>query len=172
MKFSAKENRISWLSSHVPSKVFDADCNFHLSFEWHLKQQKAATWQNLKHWYYLKAEAGSTLWYLVLSPISLLTSGLWNQFHFISLKDTWNWYQFSKHLQIVTWCRWALGVLVYYMLQGELPFGSWRESELEIFGKIINRHMTFPSSFSFDAMDLIDKVPSVHCCCWKPLNKP
>jgi hypothetical protein len=51
-------------------------------------------------------------------------------------------------------------VLMYFMLQTELPFGSWRDNEVEVFGRIAHRHMTFPSSFSPEARDLIDKVNS------------
>lgn len=53
---------------------------------------------------------------------------------------------------------WAVGVLMYFMLQTELPFGSWRDNELEIFGRIARRQLTFPSSFSPEAVDLIDKL--------------
>lgn len=47
---------------------------------------------------------------------------------------------------------------MYFMLQTELPFGSWRDNELEIFGRIARRQLTFPSSFSPEAVDLIDEV--------------
>lgn len=47
---------------------------------------------------------------------------------------------------------------MYFMLQTELPFGSWRDDELEIFGRIARRQLTFPSTFSPEAKDLIDKV--------------
>jgi hypothetical protein len=47
---------------------------------------------------------------------------------------------------------------MYVMLHSELPFGSWRDNEVEVFGRIAHRHMTFPSSFTPEARDLIDKV--------------
>ncbi|KAG0576965.1 hypothetical protein KC19_5G121600 [Ceratodon purpureus] len=53
---------------------------------------------------------------------------------------------------------WAVGVLMYFMLQTELPFGSWRDNEVEIFGRIARRQLTFPSTFSPEARDLIDKL--------------
>ena len=49
-------------------------------------------------------------------------------------------------------------MLIYFMLQTELPFGSWRDNEVEIFGRIARRQLTFPSTFSPEAKDLIDKV--------------
>jgi serine/threonine protein kinase len=53
---------------------------------------------------------------------------------------------------------WAVGVLLFFMLQNELPFGSWRDNELDIFVKIARRQLVFPSSFSGKVVDLIDKV--------------
>ncbi|XP_024528984.1 protein phosphatase 2C and cyclic nucleotide-binding/kinase domain-containing protein isoform X1 [Selaginella moellendorffii] len=53
---------------------------------------------------------------------------------------------------------WALGVLLYYMVQNELPFGSWRDSELDIYSKIAGRQLVFPSTFSGELVDLIDKL--------------
>ena len=55
-------------------------------------------------------------------------------------------------------CRWALGVLIYFMLKGEMPFGSWRESELDTFAKIAKGQLNLPQTFSPDAVDLITKV--------------
>lgn len=49
-------------------------------------------------------------------------------------------------------------MLVYFMLQNQLPFGSWRDSELDIFAKISGRQLSFPSNFSSEVVDLIDKV--------------
>ena len=49
-------------------------------------------------------------------------------------------------------------MLMYFMLQTELPFGSWRDNEVEIFGRIARRQLTFPSTFSPEARDLVDKV--------------
>lgn len=53
-------------------------------------------------------------------------------------------------------------MLVYFMLQNELPFGSWRDNELDTFGKIAGRQMALPSNFSSGAIDLIDKVKIVY----------
>jgi hypothetical protein len=53
-------------------------------------------------------------------------------------------------------------VLVYFMLQNELPFGSWRDNELDTFGKIVGRQMALPSNLSSGAIDLIDKVKIVY----------
>ncbi|XP_059634930.1 protein phosphatase 2C and cyclic nucleotide-binding/kinase domain-containing protein [Cornus florida] len=56
---------------------------------------------------------------------------------------------------------WALGVLIYFMLQGEMPFGSWRESELDTFAKIVRGQLTLPETFSPEAVDLITKFLEV-----------
>lgn len=56
---------------------------------------------------------------------------------------------------------WALGVLIYFMLQGEMPFGSWRESELDTFAKIAKGQFTLPHTFSSEAVDLITKLLEV-----------
>ncbi|KAM5547617.1 protein phosphatase 2C and cyclic nucleotide-binding/kinase domain-containing protein [Rosa sericea] len=56
---------------------------------------------------------------------------------------------------------WALGVLIYFMLQGELPFGSWRESELDIFAKIAKGQLNLPQTFSPGVVDLITKLLEV-----------
>lgn len=53
---------------------------------------------------------------------------------------------------------WALGVLIYFMLQSDVPFGSWRESELEPFAKIAKGHHVMPSTFSMEVVDLITKL--------------
>ncbi|CAH2051180.1 unnamed protein product [Thlaspi arvense] len=56
---------------------------------------------------------------------------------------------------------WALGVLIYYMLQGELPFGSWRGNELDTYQKIAKGQLTFPRALSPEAEDLITKLLEV-----------
>lgn len=50
-----------------------------------------------------------------------------------------------------------MGTLIYFMLKGEMPFGSWRESELT-FARIAKGQFTLPETFSHDAVDLISKV--------------
>ncbi|XP_020574848.1 protein phosphatase 2C and cyclic nucleotide-binding/kinase domain-containing protein [Phalaenopsis equestris] len=57
---------------------------------------------------------------------------------------------------------WALGVLIYFLLQAEMPFGSWRESELETFAKISKGHFTLPHTFSIEVVDLITKLLDVN----------
>jgi len=44
------------------------------------------------------------------------------------------------------------------MLQAEMPFGSWRESELESFAKISKGQLTLPQTFSLEVVDLVTKV--------------
>lgn len=44
------------------------------------------------------------------------------------------------------------------MLQGEMPFGSWRESELDTYAKVAKGQLTLPPTFSPEAADLITKV--------------
>ncbi|XP_071696768.1 protein phosphatase 2C and cyclic nucleotide-binding/kinase domain-containing protein [Rutidosis leptorrhynchoides] len=56
---------------------------------------------------------------------------------------------------------WALGVLIYFMLQSEMPFGSWRENELDTFAKIAKGQLTLPETFSPEVVDLITKLLEV-----------
>ncbi|KAK9269484.1 hypothetical protein L1049_001259 [Liquidambar formosana] len=56
---------------------------------------------------------------------------------------------------------WALGVLIYFMIQGEMPFGSWRENELDTFAKIAKGRLTLPQTLSPEAVDLITKLLEV-----------
>ncbi|KAG6723609.1 hypothetical protein I3843_03G210700 [Carya illinoinensis] len=56
---------------------------------------------------------------------------------------------------------WALGVLVYFMLHGEMPFGSWRESELDTFAKIAKGQLNLSESLSPEAVDLLTKLLEV-----------
>ncbi|KAK1286704.1 Protein phosphatase 2C and cyclic nucleotide-binding/kinase domain-containing protein [Acorus calamus] len=56
---------------------------------------------------------------------------------------------------------WALGVLIYFMLQAEMPYGSWRESELETFARIAKGQLTLPQTLSPDAIDLMTKLLEV-----------
>ncbi|KAK9026920.1 hypothetical protein V6N11_066778 [Hibiscus sabdariffa] len=56
---------------------------------------------------------------------------------------------------------WALGVLIYFLLQGEMPFGSWRESELDTYAKIAKGHFALSQNLSPEAVDLITKLLEV-----------
>lgn len=56
---------------------------------------------------------------------------------------------------------WGLGVLIYFMLQGDMPFGSWRENELDTFARIAKGHYNFSQSCSPEAIDLITKLLEV-----------
>uniref|UniRef100_A0A5B7CCN5 protein-serine/threonine phosphatase n=1 Tax=Davidia involucrata TaxID=16924 RepID=A0A5B7CCN5_DAVIN len=67
--------------------------------------------------------------------------------------------QGKGHCLLADW--WALGVLIYFMLQGEMPFGSWRESELDTFAKIAKGQITLPQAFCPEAVDLITKLLEV-----------
>lgn len=44
------------------------------------------------------------------------------------------------------------------MLHGEMPFGLWRESELDTFAEIAKGQLSFPETFCPEAVDLITKV--------------
>lgn len=56
---------------------------------------------------------------------------------------------------------WALGVLVYFLLNGEMPFGSWRESELDTFAKVAKGQLNLPETLSPEAIDLLTKLLEV-----------
>jgi serine/threonine protein kinase len=71
----------------------------------------------------------------------------WIEWHFGALSDL-----------MCSPFRWALGVFIFCLLAGEAPFGSVRDSELEIFERITKRELHFPDDFSTPAKDLIDKV--------------
>ncbi|KAL1532903.1 cGMP-dependent protein kinase [Salvia divinorum] len=55
---------------------------------------------------------------------------------------------------------WAVGALIYFMLKGEMPFGSWRESEVT-YARIVKGQLTLPQDFSNDAVDIITKLLEV-----------
>ncbi|KAI3718367.1 hypothetical protein L6452_19234 [Arctium lappa] len=67
----------------------------------------------------------------------------------------------EKRVEELTWRLWPLGVLIYFMLQGEMPFGSWRENELDTFAKIAKGQFTLPETFSREVVDLITKLLEV-----------
>ncbi|GMJ07408.1 hypothetical protein like AT2G20050 [Hibiscus trionum] len=56
---------------------------------------------------------------------------------------------------------WALGVLIYFLLQGEMPFGSWRQSELDTFAKIAKGQFVLSDNLSPEAVDIITKLLEV-----------
>lgn len=53
---------------------------------------------------------------------------------------------------------WAVGVLIYFMLQNELPFGSWRDSELDIFARVARGQLMIPDGLSPEVSDLLTKL--------------
>lgn len=53
---------------------------------------------------------------------------------------------------------WAVGVLIYFMLQNDLPFGSWRDSELDIFAKVARGQLVIPDGLSPEVSDLLNKL--------------
>jgi len=65
--------------------------------------------------------------------------------------------------------RWALGVLIYTMLQGEGPFGSWKDSELQVYTRIARRSMQYPDHFSAEVVSLVDQV-GPHSCPHLPVH--
>lgn len=63
------------------------------------------------------------------------------------------------HNQAADW--WAFGVLIYVLLQGTAPFCSPKDSEIQLYTAIMQRRLTFPSNFSPDVVDLIEKLLTV-----------
>lgn len=63
------------------------------------------------------------------------------------------------HNQAADW--WSFGVLIYVLLQGSAPFGSPKDSEMQLYSAILQRRLTFPSHFSSDVVDLIEKLLTV-----------
>ncbi|KAL9267916.1 phosphatase 2C and cyclic nucleotide-binding/kinase domain-containing protein [Drosera capensis] len=53
---------------------------------------------------------------------------------------------------------WALGVLIFFMLQGDAPFGSWRENEVDTFAKIAKGQFDLSKISSPESVDLITKL--------------
>mmetsp|Transcript_4816 Transcript_4816/g.16791 ORF Transcript_4816/g.16791 Transcript_4816/m.16791 type:complete len:1045 (+) Transcript_4816:248-3382(+) len=53
---------------------------------------------------------------------------------------------------------WALGVLLFWMLAGYTPFAGERDDELQVYRRITDRKLQFPSHFSANARDLIDAL--------------
>jgi serine/threonine protein kinase len=60
----------------------------------------------------------------------------------------------TGHSQAVDW--WGLGVLIYYLLAGELPFTVPGDDELRIFRRITQRSLKFPPHFTAEACSIID----------------
>ncbi|KAJ7969566.1 putative Protein phosphatase 2c [Quillaja saponaria] len=56
---------------------------------------------------------------------------------------------------------WALGILIYFMLQGDMPFGTWRGNELDTYAKIAKGQLKLPGTLSPEAVDLITKLLDV-----------
>ena len=50
---------------------------------------------------------------------------------------------------------WALGVIVYQILTGELP---WRGREYEQYQQIKSRQIKFPNDMQLEAVNLIDSL--------------
>ncbi|CAA6666012.1 unnamed protein product [Spirodela intermedia] len=62
---------------------------------------------------------------------------------------------------------WALGVLIHFMLQAEMPFGSWRESELETFSKIARGVCRRDERLGSDGAESVKKHPWFSGLDWK-----
>ena len=53
---------------------------------------------------------------------------------------------------------------MYTLLTGEGPFGTWKDSELQLYTRISKRQFQVPSGFG-SAADLIDKVSFLPSVC-------
>jgi len=62
----------------------------------------------------------------------------------------------SGHNEAVDW--WALGVMIFAMLAGEMPFETGNDDEMKIYAKILGQDYTCPSHFSPAAKDLIKQL--------------
>ena len=51
---------------------------------------------------------------------------------------------------------WALGVIIYQMLVGSVPFNG--NYDFEVFQKITDRKLQFPNGLEEEAVDLIDRL--------------
>ena len=51
---------------------------------------------------------------------------------------------------------WALGVIVYQIVAGEVPWKG--NQEMQIFQQILKRNVEFPNNMPLEAVDLIDKL--------------
>ena len=54
--------------------------------------------------------------------------------------------------------RWALGALIFTLIVGDCPFGSWKDSELQVYTRIARRDFAMPEDISPEAADIIEKV--------------
>ena len=54
---------------------------------------------------------------------------------------------------------WALGVIVYQMIVGSVPFTG--KNQFEVYEKIKSRKLNFPSEIKPDARDLLDRLLSL-----------
>ena len=53
---------------------------------------------------------------------------------------------------------WSLGVLLFLMLSGDLPFGAHGEDEMKVYNRIVARDFRTPTTWSTAAIDLIDRL--------------
>ncbi|GBF88184.1 phosphatase 2C and cyclic nucleotide-binding kinase domain-containing protein [Raphidocelis subcapitata] len=59
----------------------------------------------------------------------------------------------TGHTEAVDW--WALGVLVYHLLSGEMPFAGPGDDELRVYKRIARASPSFPAILSPEARDLV-----------------